>query len=167
MGVARQDAAPAAIRVSPLLRSCSMGTPKERADQKRPRRPVCLVSGSVTPPIRCGSEPAREGITAVYQKDRVACFASRLAPTKKGCCLKSGYCLCLTGSRVSTGVVSACESQWLCGRCSNRVLHTPAMCSSSSTTASSTSPARQASRICRCSWSARCLPADKLIWMRR
>ena len=47
-------------------------------------RPVCLVSGSVTPPIRCGSEPAREGITGVCQKDRVACFASRLAPTKKG-----------------------------------------------------------------------------------
>ena len=53
------------------------------------------------------------------------------------------------------------------GRCSNRVLQTPAMCSSSRATACSTLPSRQAWRISRCSWSARSLPAERLICMRR
>ncbi len=53
------------------------------------------------------------------------------------------------------------------GRCSKRVWQTPAMCSSSRRTARSTSPSRHAWRISRCSWSARSLPADKLICMRR
>ncbi len=96
----------------------------------------------------CGSELARESGGSVMVRLDVppSSRASSLPQKRRG---------------------DATGPQWLEGKNSNRVLQTPAMCSSRSLTARSTSPARQASRISRCSWSARSLPADRLICMRR
>ena len=116
---------------------------------------------------------ARDGINAVWLKDRSVSIAGKPAPTGHAALAPFGTyrweraCPRWHQRGLAGRPQRLQANQWLCGKCSNRVLHTPAICSSSNLTASSTSPARQASRISRCSWSARCLPADKLICMRR
>ena len=123
--------------------------------------------------LSCGSVLARDGINAVWLKDRSVSIAGKPAPTGYAALAPFGTfrweraCPRWHQRGLAGRPQRLQANQWLCGKCSNRVLHTPAICSSSNLTASSTSPARQASRISRCSWSARCLPADKLICMRR
>jgi hypothetical protein len=91
------------LRVSPLLRSCSVGTSKGRADQRRSRQQACLAARSARlAHLLCGSGLARDASGAVFELNRADAIASEPAPTR-GCAVSSlNLCFCCSQGDVQT-----------------------------------------------------------------